>query len=180
MIYLRRTVLPVFRCSFLSLLFLIGLLPAISLRAAPPPVLSAEPALPIALPPALGEIIYQKNADRPFQVYIVANSHRSSVSSANDVGTEDGAIGPETKDALRKFQQSKGIAETGNPDAQTLKALASSTQKQEFFRLAPKFGEEGKPQQMVPQPKELGVGPASGETKYKPVDDGSASNPPMN
>ncbi len=38
-------------------------------------------------------------------------------------GRQDGKLGPETKDALRKFQNSKGLQATGEPDQQTLQAL---------------------------------------------------------
>ena len=39
------------------------------------------------LPSELGAIVYQQNPERPFQVYIIGNSHRSSVSGDNGVHT---------------------------------------------------------------------------------------------
>ncbi len=92
-----------------------------------------------------------------------------------DAGQADGVIGTKTRQALRSFQKSQEIAVTGKPNEETLRALGPSTKQQEFFGLAPKFGEEQKNQQMQQQmqqkppmsnPKEQGVGPASGESKY--------------
>lgn len=40
-----------------------------------------------------------------------------------DVGTVDGQMGPNTESALRNFQQSKNLPQTGNLDQQTLAAL---------------------------------------------------------
>jgi hypothetical protein len=39
------------------------------------------------LPSELGEIVYQKNPERPFQVYIIGNSHRSSSTGGNGANT---------------------------------------------------------------------------------------------
>jgi len=39
------------------------------------------------IPSELGEIVYQKNPDSPFQVYIIGNSHRSSSTGDNGVNT---------------------------------------------------------------------------------------------
>ena len=39
------------------------------------------------------------------------------------VGSVDGKFGPKTKEALRKFQETKGIKPTGQPDKQTMAAL---------------------------------------------------------
>lgn len=38
-------------------------------------------------------------------------------------GTIDGAIGPQTRDALRWFQNAKGLRPSGEPDEATLDAL---------------------------------------------------------
>ncbi|MCL4763580.1 MAG: peptidoglycan-binding protein [Burkholderiales bacterium] len=40
-----------------------------------------------------------------------------------DPGPVDGVWGPQTEDALRDFQQSLGLAASGQPDAQTMSAL---------------------------------------------------------
>lgn len=39
------------------------------------------------LPVELGAIVYQKNPERPFQLFIIGNSHRSSVSGENGINT---------------------------------------------------------------------------------------------
>src|SRR5256885_6869473 len=43
-----------------------------------------------------------------------------------DAGTPDGKLGPHTKAALNKFQQSQGISASGQLDGQTLAALGVS------------------------------------------------------
>ena len=42
-----------------------------------------------------------------------------------DVGSIDGQMGPSTQSALRSFQQSQGLPQTGNLDQQTLSALGA-------------------------------------------------------
>jgi peptidoglycan hydrolase-like protein with peptidoglycan-binding domain len=52
---------------------------------------------------------------------------RSAQQALNDkgfnVGTVDGQMGPNTEAAIKKFQQSKGLPQSGNLDEQTLAAL---------------------------------------------------------
>jgi len=60
-----------------------------------------------------------------------------------EAGPVDGIIGPRTTQALRNFQESEGLAVSGNPDENTLKALAPDAETQEFFGLSPEFGEKG-------------------------------------
>jgi peptidoglycan hydrolase-like protein with peptidoglycan-binding domain len=43
------------------------------------------------------------------------------------VGQPDGVLGPETKNAIKEFQQKQGWNATGELDAQTLSALGVST-----------------------------------------------------
>jgi peptidoglycan hydrolase-like protein with peptidoglycan-binding domain len=45
-----------------------------------------------------------------------------------DVGAVDGRMGPETQSALREFQRSQGLPQSGNLDQQTLSALGVSAQ----------------------------------------------------
>jgi len=74
---------------------------------------------------------------------------REAQSLLNDrgyqVGTEDGMVGPRTKDAIRKFQEAQGLTATGNFDEPTLRALAPTTEKQEFFGLSPAYGGKESP-----------------------------------
>ena len=58
-----------------------------------------------------------------------------------DAGPADGVIGTQTKQALRDYQTSEGLAVTGQPDRETLRSLASDTETQEFFGLSPEFDE---------------------------------------
>lgn len=58
------------------------------------------------------------------------------------VGPVDGIIGPKTRGAVEEFQRDEGLAVTGNADETTLRALAPSAEKQEFFGLSPEFGKE--------------------------------------
>ena len=45
-----------------------------------------------------------------------------------EVGAVDGQMGPETQSALREFQQSQGLPQSGNLDQQTLSALGVNAQ----------------------------------------------------
>ena len=58
-----------------------------------------------------------------------------------DVGGIDGIIGEKTRAAIRQFQQMQGLIVTGQPDAETLTALGPYSGQQEFFGLAPAFGD---------------------------------------
>lgn len=60
------------------------------------------------------------------------------------VGNVDGTINQETMDGIRQFQESEGLAVTGTPNQETLRALAPGSDQQEFFGLSPEFGEMGK------------------------------------
>jgi hypothetical protein len=56
---------------------------------------------------------------------------RSVQQALNDMGYNagptDGQMGPNTRDALLRFQQSRGLPQTGEPDSQTLAALGIPT-----------------------------------------------------
>ena len=68
-------------------------------------------------------------------------------------GRADGFIGPRTREALRQFQTAEGLTATGLPDRETLRALAPSAEKQEFFGLSPEFGGEmSRPMHMEEEP----------------------------
>jgi peptidoglycan hydrolase-like protein with peptidoglycan-binding domain len=59
-----------------------------------------------------------------------------------DPGTTDGVMGEKTQEALRNFQEAQGLAATGEPDEDTLRALAPDAETQEMFGLSPEFNEE--------------------------------------
>lgn len=79
------------------------------------------------------------------------------------VGQTDGFMGPRTRAALRQFQTSEGLTKTGSPDRETLRALAPSVEKQEFFGLSPEFGEkmehpmQSEGEQMKPMMEQKGM-----------------------
>ena len=58
-----------------------------------------------------------------------------------DVGSIDGVLDEGTMVALGHFQMAEGLTLTGMPDEQTLRALASSGGRLEFFGLSPAYGE---------------------------------------
>lgn len=58
-----------------------------------------------------------------------------------EVGEVNGQINPETTRALEEFQKDRGLAVTGTPTRETLRALSLSSAQQEFFGLSPQFGE---------------------------------------
>ncbi len=61
-----------------------------------------------------------------------------------DVGKVDGQLGPNTQQALRQFQEDKGLHATGQPDRQTLAALnvgrAGGTQQGQLPQSNPNAG----------------------------------------
>lgn len=76
-----------------------------------------------------------------------------------DVGEESGIIGPETASAIRQFQEDQGLTVTGVPDQETLRALASSPEEQEYFGLAPEFEQpQQKEEEQNETPQENGGG----------------------
>jgi len=58
-----------------------------------------------------------------------------------NVGNTDGIVGEKTRTAIRQFQQEQGLTVTGQPNVETLKALGPYSGQQEFFGLAPEFGD---------------------------------------
>ncbi len=60
-----------------------------------------------------------------------------------NTGPADGIYGPLTKQAIRNFQESKGLTVTGKPDKETLQSLAPDAETQEFFGLSPAFDDQG-------------------------------------
>jgi peptidoglycan hydrolase-like protein with peptidoglycan-binding domain len=58
------------------------------------------------------------------------------------VGNVDGIIGPVTTEAIRQFQTDRDLEVSGIPNEKTLRSLAPEREQQEFFGLAPEFGEK--------------------------------------
>lgn len=83
---------------------------------------------------------------------------RELQNTLNDKGfaveSVDGIIGPKTTTAIRNFQREEGLATTGLPDMQTLKALGINVGEQEFTGVAPEFGEKNQPYQPEQMPME--------------------------
>lgn len=75
-------------------------------------------------------------------------------------GVPDGIIGPITTAAVKKSQLDNKLTSTGSPDAETLRLLSPDPDKQEFFGLAPEYGEQK--EMMVPESKKM-----MGETAKK-------------
>ncbi len=79
-----KTFLIEFRCLIAILLGLFGLCCSSPLQAGQVLKIGAGAALAGEFPADLGKIIFRQNADSPCQVYIVANSHRSPITGANN------------------------------------------------------------------------------------------------
>lgn len=62
-------------------------------------------------------------ANEEHDTQLVQSVQQALKQKGYDVGAIDGQWGPNTQDALRQFQQSQGIAQSGNLDARTLSAL---------------------------------------------------------
>lgn len=70
-----------------------------------------------------------------------------------DAGEANGTIGPSTTAAIKNFQFDNQLVSTGTPDAETLRLLSPDPEKQEFFGLAPEYGEHK--EMMSPEPKKM-------------------------
>lgn len=57
-----------------------------------------------------------------------------------EIGMVNGVIGEETHAAIRQFQEANQLTVTGTPNVETLRALAPTTEQQEFFGLSPEYG----------------------------------------
>ncbi|GEM_PF-1082589 len=88
-------------------------------------------------------------------------------------GQADGVLGPKTRQAISQFQKSEGLTQTGQPDEKTLRALAPSADKQQFFGLSPSFGEKNEP--MMNQKME----PNKGMEQQQPMEQQKPMQQPM-
>ena len=88
-----------------------------------------------------------------------------------EVGNVDGIIGPRTTGAIRQYQNDRNLDGSGIPDEKTLRSLAPDRKQQEFFGLAPEFGEKDdlKPEGMTPE-KEGMMPEKEGMTPEKKMD----------
>jgi peptidoglycan hydrolase-like protein with peptidoglycan-binding domain len=78
---------------------------------------------------------------REIQLMLAVRGYDVGFDLSNDlVGTMSGVLDENTKAAIRQFQQDQGLAITSVPDVETLRALAPSSDQQEFFGLSPEFG----------------------------------------
>ena len=55
------------------------------------------------------------------------------------LGTRSGVLDENTKTAIRQFQMDNGLTVTSIPDDETLRALVSSSDQEEFFGLSPEL-----------------------------------------
>ena len=78
----------------------------------------------------------QLNGDQVREMQRLLNQRGYRVGSING-----GYIGQETTAAIHSFQKDEGLAVTGMPNQETLRALALSRVQHEFFGLSPEFGE---------------------------------------
>ncbi|MBN1140684.1 MAG: peptidoglycan-binding protein [Deltaproteobacteria bacterium] len=84
-----------------------------------------------------------------------------------DAGMADGIMGSRTRDAILRFQMAENLTATGTPDRDTLRALAPSVEKQQFFGLAPEFDEKAH-QQIEQKPMEQPVQSPPGSKVLNP------------
>ena len=57
------------------------------------------------------------------------------------VGDADGIVGSDTIEAIRQYQTDRNLEVSGDLNEKTLRSLAPEREQQEFFGLAPEFGE---------------------------------------
>lgn len=75
------------------------------------------------LPPARSDANVVRSANASADAALVRSVQQSLNRRGFDAGPVDGQWGPSTENALRDFQRSNGLAQTGNLDDRTLSAL---------------------------------------------------------
>ena len=85
-----------------------------------------------------------------------------------DAGPSDGILGPRTSHALRGFQESGGLAVTGKPDKETLRALAPDVGTQEYFGISPEFDDRGLLEEQPPE--QMKAPEKKGKRVYKDIE----------
>ncbi len=73
-----------------------------------------------------------QNGDSSLQNSATVRSAQEALNAKGyDAGTADGVMGPNTKNAVRQFQQAQGLPQTGELDSQTVSALGVSQQSED-------------------------------------------------
>lgn len=88
------------------------------------------------------EATTQEMAAQPLNVDQVRELQRLLNDQGYIVGEPDGMIGSSTTEAIRQFQIDNQLTSSGIPDPETLRHLSPDAEKQEFFGLAPEYGEQ--------------------------------------
>jgi peptidoglycan hydrolase-like protein with peptidoglycan-binding domain len=97
---------------------------------------------------------------------LVKQAQEKLSAAGHEAGPADGMIGPKTRDALKEFQQSKGIEPSGQLDRQTLAELGVSDAASASSGSSAAPGSSGPSSSSEPgaQPQPQGAGSATGET----------------
>ena len=95
----------------------------------------------------------QEMAAQPLNVDQISELQKLLNDRGYNVGEPDGMIGSSTTEALRQFQLDNQLTNSGTPDPETLRLLSPDAEKQEFFGLAPEYGEQK--EMMAPESKKM-------------------------
>lgn len=79
-----------------------------------------------------------------------------------DPGPIDGIMGPKTQAALREFQRSEGLPETGRIDPETMAKLGATAPDEQWMERTPQEGMERAPQERMPQERPQEQTPQTG------------------
>lgn len=77
-------------------------------------------------------------------------------------GPIDGVMGPKTQAALREFQRSEGLPETGRIDPETMAKLGATAPDEQWMERRPQEGMERAPQERMPQERPQEQTPQTG------------------
>ena len=81
-------------------------------------------------------------AAQPLNAAQISELQRLLNGQGYNVGEPNGIIGSSTTEAIRQFQTHNQLTSSGTPDPETLRRLSPDAEKQEFFGLAPEYGEQ--------------------------------------
>ena len=85
---------------------------------------------------------HEQMAAQPLDMNQVRELQKLLNDQGYNIGVDDGIIGDGTTAAIRQYQLDNGLANSGTPDEATLRHLSPDTEKQEFFGVAPEYGEQ--------------------------------------